>query len=112
MEQLRQVRDEQVHLHQGYQEQVESVSNEKQALEKTHAVLQDQFVEQQRQTQYWNEEAEKRQQEGEERRKRIEQLEQQLTEQDHRQRLLDEEILKAEAQIELIKDILLREKAF
>ena len=35
-----------------------------------------------------------------------------LVETDQRQRLIDEEIIKAEAQIDLIKDILLREKAF
>ena len=35
-----------------------------------------------------------------------------IAEKDKRQLLLDEELIKAEAQIELIKDILLREKAF
>ena len=43
---------------------------------------------------------------------RVAQLEQTRTELDARQRLLDQEILKAEAQIELIKDVVLREKAF
>lgn len=41
---------------------------------------------------------------------KVTQLEQQQSELEHRQRLLDEEMVKAEAQIELIKDVLLREK--
>ena len=43
---------------------------------------------------------------------RIQDLERQLSESVHRQDLLDNEFIKAEAQIELIKDILIREKAF
>lgn len=42
---------------------------------------------------------------------KLAQMEQQRNELEHRQRLLDEELVKAEAQIELIKDVLLREKA-
>ncbi len=42
----------------------------------------------------------------------IEKLEQQLAELNQRQPMLDDEFVKAEAQIELIKDILIREKAF
>lgn len=43
---------------------------------------------------------------------KIEQLEQQLTDKDFRNQLIDQEMIKAEAQIDLIKDILIREKAF
>jgi hypothetical protein len=43
---------------------------------------------------------------------RLVQLENERSEMDGRQRLLDQEIVKAEAQIELIKDVVLREKAF
>ncbi len=42
----------------------------------------------------------------------VEKLEQQLGELNHRLPMLDTEFVKAEAQIELIKDILIREKAF
>jgi len=42
--------------------------------------------------------------------KQIANLQQQQQEQDYRQQLLDEEFVKAEAQVELIKDVLLREK--
>lgn len=41
---------------------------------------------------------------------RIDQLEYELTESSSRQRLLDEELVKAEAQLELVKDLLLREQ--
>jgi hypothetical protein len=55
---------------------------------------------------------EKLTQEGIDREARILQLESERAEMDHRQRLLDDELVKAEAQIELIKDVVLREKAF
>ncbi len=42
-------------------------------------------------------------------RQQIQQLEQEASESLHRQQLLHEELIKAEAQIELIKDLLLRE---
>jgi chromosome segregation ATPase len=48
---------------------------------------------------------------AEERAAEIDRLARQRDELDSRQRLLDEEVLKAEAQIELIKDVLLRENA-
>ncbi len=41
---------------------------------------------------------------------RIDQLEYELTESSSRQRLLDEELVKAEAQLDLVKDLLLREQ--
>lgn len=41
---------------------------------------------------------------------RIDQLEYELTESNSRQRLLDEELVKAEAQLDLVKDLLLREQ--
>ncbi|NEX17019.1 MAG: hypothetical protein C1943_10410 [Halochromatium sp.] len=41
---------------------------------------------------------------------RIDQLEYELTESSSRQRLLDEELIKAEAQLDLVKDLLLREQ--
>ena len=41
--------------------------------------------------------------------KRIAEMEAELAEFAHRQRLLDDEMIKAEAQIDLIKDVLLRE---
>lgn len=50
--------------------------------------------------------------EAEARNARISQLEAERSELDYRQRLLDEELVKAEAQIDLIKDVVLREKAF
>ncbi len=50
--------------------------------------------------------------EAEARNARISQLEAERGELDYRQRLLDEELVKAEAQIDLIKDVVLREKAF
>jgi chromosome segregation ATPase len=43
---------------------------------------------------------------------KLQKLEQENAELAQRQQLLDEELIKAEAQIELIKDILIREKAF
>ena len=43
---------------------------------------------------------------------RMEVLERERGELDNRQRLLDQEIVKAQAQLELIKDVVLREKAF
>ena len=48
----------------------------------------------------------------EERTNRIDALEAERTELQARQMRLDQEMLKAEAQIELIKDVILREKAF
>jgi hypothetical protein len=48
----------------------------------------------------------------EERQGHIAKLEAERSELDYRQQLLDEELVKAEAQIELIKDVVLREKAF
>jgi hypothetical protein len=39
-------------------------------------------------------------------------MRQQVADSESRQRLLDNEILKAEAQLELIKDVLIREKNF
>jgi FkbM family methyltransferase len=45
----------------------------------------------------------------EDRKQRVEQLEQQLAEKSYRQQLLDEELNKAEVQIEMIKDVLIRE---
>tara|TARA_R110001583_G_scaffold158168_1_gene310094 strand:- start:7337 stop:8644 length:1308 start_codon:yes stop_codon:yes gene_type:complete len=43
---------------------------------------------------------------------KIEELERQFEEKDFRNQLIDKEMIKAEAQIDLIKDILIREKAF
>tara|TARA_R110001583_G_scaffold129593_3_gene281376 strand:- start:6506 stop:7864 length:1359 start_codon:yes stop_codon:yes gene_type:complete len=43
---------------------------------------------------------------------KIEELEQQFEEKNFRNQLIDKEMIKAEAQIDLIKDILIREKAF
>jgi tetratricopeptide (TPR) repeat protein len=43
---------------------------------------------------------------------KLQKLEQENTELAQRQQLFDEELIKAEAQIELIKDVLIREKAF
>jgi len=45
-------------------------------------------------------------------RKQYEILEEEMLDKDHCQRLLDEELVKAEAQIELIKDVLIRDKMF
>lgn len=49
---------------------------------------------------------------GEDQAKRAAEMEKDRADLEHRQRRLDEEFAKAEAQIELIKDVVLREKAF
>jgi FkbM family methyltransferase len=66
----------------------------------------------QQQLQDVKQKGEKSRKTAEDRKQRLEELEQQLAEKNFCQRLLDKELNKAEAQIELIKDILIREKNF
>ena len=68
--------------------------------------------EQNRQTAFWHQQVESLQERTEKYTQRITQLELERAEIDMKQKLLDQEIIKAEAQIELIKDVVLREKAF
>lgn len=70
------------------------------------------LIEQRRQTEHWFLEVDKLKHTLEEEKKRGDELERQFREKQHRQTLLDEELLKAEAQIDLISDILIREKSF
>jgi chromosome segregation ATPase len=102
IQRLKQVGDDQERL---VVEMLEKIDSERNAKAK-------ELIEQQRQTQHWLHHSNTLQQQLDERDQLIKQIEQQLAEQSYRQNLLDEEMVKAEAQIDLIKDILIREKAF
>lgn len=91
--------------------QADRLETEKLNLEQVGNDLREQLAEQQRQTQFWMDKLNTEKMEMEALRQRINQLEQSNAERDQRQRQLDDELLKAEAQIDLIKDVLLRENA-
>jgi len=105
IEQLTKARDEQLKLVAEHKEQLDKANQanaDQTRLASTHQQQRDQ--EKQR--------ADNTQQQLAQKQEEIEKLEQQLGELNHRLPMLDSEFIKAEAQIELIKDILIREKAF
>lgn len=105
VEQLVGQRDQQMQWHNEHKKWNESLKAQKEQLEKEKQQLQEQLQGAEKQFAETLKTAETRKQ-------RLDQLEQQVAEQNHRQRLIDEELIKADAQIELIKDALIRGKKF
>jgi hypothetical protein len=123
---LTSARDEQVKLAGDRQDQIDALilSQDEQAhqqkdlkkLNESQKTQIDQLEKEKQQLQYQLTNVKKKNDEviktAEDRKQRIEQLEQDIAEKGYRQQLLDEELIKAEAQIELINDLLIREKNF
>jgi len=101
-------RDEQAKLAAERQQQIEALNAEKAALAKDKAALSAARDEQAKLAQARQVEIDNLKSRLQEQQKRVTELDSQLTERDQRQTLLDEELHKAEGQIELIKDLLLR----
>lgn len=91
---------------------MELLEREKGDLQSAAETVRAELAEQQRQTKSLLEDLGRQRAESEALRQQVDQLQVQVAERDQRQRLLDEELLKAEAQIDLIKDVIIREKAF
>lgn len=96
--QLTQERDDQARLHLENIKWVESLNLKVKEKDLEIDLLKQQTAETQQQVEHWQQ--------------KVESMESQILEKNHRQHLLDNELVKAEAQIELIKDVLLREKEF
>jgi len=105
IEQLTKAKNEQLKLANERKTQIEQLTNAKN--EQTHLAVSRQILCDQEKLR-----ADNNQQELQNKQKELEKLEQQLAELNQRLPMLDNEFVKAEAQIELIKDILIREKAF
>jgi len=105
MDQLTKARDEQAKLAAEHKAQLDKANQTK--TEQAHLAITHQ---QQRDQEKLR--ADTNQQQLAQNQEELEKLQQQLAELNHRLPMLDSEFIKAEAQIELIKDILIREKAF
>ncbi|MEO8332083.1 MAG: hypothetical protein ABI479_06585, partial [Gallionella sp.] len=119
LEKLTKERDEQAKWHLDNKKWAEGLSADKSQLEQQLAQLTNAREEQTRlanerylQIQQLTVERDQKSKMLAESQQKFSDFEQQRGELEHRQRLLDEEMIKAEAQLDLIKDILIREKAF
>ena len=101
-------RDEQTKLAAERGQQIEALNAEKAALAKDKAALTAARDEQTKLAQARQTEIDTLKSRLQEQQKRVTELESQIAERDQRQSLMDEELHKAEGQIELIKDLLLR----